>query len=145
MLIYWQRAFILKDRILAGCVAPLSPPTVIAVAEQTGRVAVALMNTCILSDHFLTQYAKKPKSMSVEVRLPGTDSSQKTEVPVYKCSGLPKSIRMACCCEVSCLSSSLYGASLVGGREGTVCLSRYCSERNFQISPRCCLGTPVRQ
>lgn len=52
---------------------------------------------------------------------------------------------MACCCEVSCFSSSLYGVWLAGGLDGTVCLSRYCSERNFQISPRCCLGTPGRK
>lgn len=58
-------------------------------------------------------------------------------------SGLPRSMRMACCCEVSCFSSSLYGVWLAGGRDGTVCLSRYCSERNFQISPRCCRGTPA--
>ncbi|TNN69412.1 hypothetical protein EYF80_020413 [Liparis tanakae] len=58
-------------------------------------------------------------------------------------SGVKRSMRMACCCEVSCFSSSLYGVGLAGGRDGTVCLSRYCSERNFQISPRCCLGTPV--
>ena len=50
---------------------------------------------------------------------------------------------MACCWDVSCFSSSLYGVGLAGGREGTVCLSRYCSERNFQISPRCILGTPA--
>lgn len=56
---------------------------------------------------------------------------------------LPRSMRMACCCEVSCFNRSLYGVWLAGGREGTVCLSRYCSERNFQISPRCCLGTPA--
>lgn len=64
-------------------------------------------------------------------------------VCVYVCE-LPRSMRMACCCEVSCFSSSLYGVWLVGGLEGTVCRSRYCSERSFQISPRCCLGTPVR-
>lgn len=52
-------------------------------------------------------------------------------------------MRMACCCVVSCFSSSLYGVGLAGGRDGTVCLSRYCSDRSFQISPRCCLGTPV--
>lgn len=57
---------------------------------------------------------------------------------------LPRSMRMACCCEVSCFSSSLYGVWLDGDRNGTVCRSKNCSERNFQISPRCCLGTPAQ-
>lgn len=58
-------------------------------------------------------------------------------------SALPRSMRMACCSEETCSSSSLYAVLSAGGWDETLCLSKYCSDRNFQTSPRCCFGTPV--
>lgn len=60
-------------------------------------------------------------------------------------SALPRSMRMACCSEETCFSSSLYGVWLAGGWDETICLSKCCSDRNFQTSPRCCFGTPVKR
>lgn len=59
-------------------------------------------------------------------------------------SALPRSMRMACCSEETCSSSSLYAVLLAGGWDEALCRSKYCSDRNFQTSPRCCFGTPVR-